>query len=434
MSTDTSPSELRDCGADRSSGASAAAQNGKDKEISLMDLLIVVAERKNIVLWITAAFIVLSLIICLVLPKRFTATVTLLPPQQGSSAGSALSSQLGNLGGIAALAGGGLGLKSPNDMYVAMFRSRTVENAMAEHFGLMKQYKTKYLSDAGKAFESHSKVDAGGKDGLIRISVDDPDPRRAAELANGYVDQFRNLSQHLAITEAAQRRLFFEQQLEQAKDSLATAEEALKQTQQTTGLILPDSQARALIEAAATLRAEIAAKEVEIQSMRTFATSENSQVMQAEQELNTLRGQLTKLGGAEETGDSGLLVPKGQVPVASLEYLRKVRDLKYYEAIFDILARQFEVAKLDEAKQGALIQVVDPAIPPDWRSFPPKRVLIVLLATVVGFVIGLLAALVMAGLQRARNDSEFGQKLKVLRDLLFTGGEEPPKRNVENLM
>jgi tyrosine-protein kinase Etk/Wzc len=417
MPTGTSLPELQEhAGAPPVS--STAGQVTTD-EISLMDLLIVVAERKKIVLWVTAVFAILSLIISLLLPKRFTATVTLLPPQQSSSTGAALSSQLGNLGSVAALAGGSLGLKSPNDMYVAMFRSRTVENAVAEHFGLMQQYKMKYLSDAGKAFESHSKVEAGAKDGLIRVSVDDLDPRRAAELANGYVDQFRNLSQHLAITEAAQRRLFFEQQLQQAKDNLAAAEEALKQTQQSTGFIQPDSQARALIEVAAALRAQIAAKQVEIQSMRTFATSENSQVVQAEQELSTLRGQLTQLGGSEETADSAFLVPKGKVPLASLEYLRKLRDLKYYETVFEILARQFEVAKLDEAKQGAVIQVVDPAIPPDWRSFPPKRVLIVLLATIAGFIVGLFVALIVAGLQRARNDSEFGRKLKILRDTLF---------------
>jgi uncharacterized protein involved in exopolysaccharide biosynthesis len=128
---------------------------------------------------------------------------------------------------------------------------------------------------------------------------------------------------------------------------------------------------------------------------------------------------LTQLGGSEETADSAFLVPKGKVPLASLEYLRKLRDLKYYETVFEILARQFEVAKLDEAKQGAVIQVVDPAIPPDWRSFPPKRVLIVLLATIAGFIVGLFVALIVAGLQRARNDSEFGRKLKILRDTLF---------------
>jgi len=124
-----------------------------------------------------------------------------------------------------------------------MLQSRTVEDAMVKHFGLMQEYRKRYLSDARKAFEGHATVDGSGKDGMIHISVEDHDPRRAAELANGYVDQFRDLSQHLAISEASQRRLFFQQELEQAKNNLANAEEALKQTELTTGVIQPDSQA-----------------------------------------------------------------------------------------------------------------------------------------------------------------------------------------------
>ncbi|MGC1423103.1 MAG: Wzz/FepE/Etk N-terminal domain-containing protein [Terracidiphilus sp.] len=425
MSTDTSPSELREH-ADPSSGASPAVQIRKDNEISLLDLLIVLAERKNIILGVTAVFAILAIIISLVLPKRYTATVTLLPPQQGSSIGAGLSSQLGSLGGMAALAGGSLGLKSPNDMYVALFKSRTVEDAMAERFGLMQEYHAKHLSDAGKLFEGHTKVDASGKDGLIRISVDDSDPQRAAMLANGYVDQFRNMSQHLAITEAAQRRLFFEQQLQQAKENLANAEEALKKTQESTGLIEPEGQAHALIESATALRAQIASKEVEIESMRTFATGENSQVVQAQQELESLRAQLAKLLGSNNPSDATLMLPKGRVPEAGLEYLRKFRDVKYYETMFDILARQFEAAKLDEAKQGALIQVVDPAVPPDWRSFP-RRGLIVIVATLVGFVFGIFVALGLGGFQRAKDVPEVSQKLNILRDVLSFRRRSVPK-------
>ena len=287
-------------------------------EISLVDLLIVLAERKRIILWVTAAFAILAIIISLLLPKRYTATATILPPQQNSSLGAALSSQLGNLGGMAALAGGGLGLKNPNDMYVGMLKSRTVEDAMVQRFNLIQEYHAKYSSDARKAFENHVTVDGSGKDTLIHISIEDRDPNRAAELANGYVDQFRHLSEHLAITEASQRRLFFEKQLEQAKDNLANAEEALKKTEQQTGLIQLDSQARALIESVAALRAQIAAKEVQIQSMRTFATSENSELVQAQQELDGLRTQLAKLGGSSNI-DSGLMVPKGKVPEAGLD-------------------------------------------------------------------------------------------------------------------
>jgi tyrosine-protein kinase Etk/Wzc len=383
------------------------------EEISLFDFLIVLAERRKLILAITIAFAVLSIVVSLLLPQRFTASVTLLPPQQNSSMSTALASQVGNLGGMAALAGTSLGIKNPNDMIVAMLKSRTVEDAMVQHFGLMNEYKDRFPSDARKDFESHVTVEGNGKDGLIHLSVEDRDPNRAAELANGYVDQFRNLSEHLAITEAAQRRVFFEKQLEQAKDNLVTAEEALKKTQQTTGLIQLDSQSRALIESAASLRAQITAREVQIQGMQTYATGENSELVQAERELNGLRAQLAKLGGSEDSSN-GILVPKGKVPAAGLAYIRSVRNVKYYETIFDILARQFEFAKLDEAKQGSQVQVVDAAIPPDKRSFP-KRSLIVLGSTLVGLLLGTFTALMQAALQNAKSDPETSAKLASLR-------------------
>ena len=417
MPTDASLSELQEH-AESSPVPPTAGRDTKDDEISLLDLLIVLAERKRIIFRVTAVFAILAIIVSLVLPKRYTATVTLLPPQQNSSMGAALASQLGNLGGMAALAGGSLGLKNPNDMFVGMLKSRTVEDAMVQHFGLMQEYDRKYLSDARKTFESRATIDGSGKDGLIHISVEDRDPQRAAELANGYVNQFRIQSQHLAITEASQRRLFFEQQLEQAKDNLAIAEEALKQTEQKTGLIQLDSQARALIESAASLRAQVAAKEVQIQGIRTYATGENAQLVEAQQELDSMRAQLAKLGGSEDSASGGLIVPKGQVPAAGLEYVRKLREVKYNETIFDILARQFEAAKLDEAKQGGLIQVVDPAVTPDRKS-SPKRTLIVVVATVCGFLLGVLWAFMAKALENAQNNPEDRERLAQLKTMLF---------------
>lgn len=384
------------------------------EEISLLDLLIVLAERWRMIIAVASASFLLALIISLVLPKRYTAVVTLLPPQQNSSVGAALSSQLGNLGGVAALAGSSLGIKNPNDMFVAMLKSRTVEDAMVQQFSLMKEYHDKYPSDARKDFEKHVTVDGSGKDGLIRISVEDRDPTHAAELANSYIDQFRKLSEHLAITEASQRRLFFERQLEQAKDNLANAEEAMKRTEQSSGVIQLDSQARALIESAASLRAEIAAKEVQIQGMQTYATGENAQLIQAQRELDVMRKQLAKLGGSGDNATDGLMMPQGMVPTAGLEYVRKLRDVKYYETIFDILARQFEIAKLDEAKQGALVQVIDPAITPDKKSFP-KRGLIVVAATMAGLFIGILFALFQISFMQMKTDPEMTKKLHRLR-------------------
>jgi uncharacterized protein involved in exopolysaccharide biosynthesis len=395
-----------------------ASVRAEEAEVLFLDLLIVLARRKSMILGITAGCAVLSIVVALLLPKSYTATLTILPPQQESSMGAALVSQLGSLGGMATLAGGSLGLKSPNDMYVAMFRSRTVEDAMVQHFNLKQEYHRRLESDARNTFEHMAAIDGDGKDGLIHISVQDRSPVRAAELANGYLDQFRTLSEHLAITEASQRRLFLQQQLEQTKDQLATAEEALKATEQKTGIIQLDSQARALIESAAALRAQIVAKEVEIESLRTYATSQNAQLIQAQQELEGLRAQLAKLGGSATGSDSGLMVPKGQVPEGSLAYARKLRDVKYYETIYEVLARQFEMAKLDEAREGSLIQAVDSAVPPDKRS-SPKRTLIVIVATAAGFFFAVFLAIFQASLECTSRNSAIQKKIQDLRTVLF---------------
>lgn len=396
-----------------------APHEEQDDEVSLLDLLIILARSKWFIIRITIGLGLTALIISLFLPKRYTALTTVLPPQQNSSLSSALMSQIGNLGSLGALAGSSMGLKNPNDMYVAMFKSRTVEDAMIQRFDLMKEYRQKYMSTARKAFESHATVDSGTKDNLIHISVEDKDPKRAAEMANAYVEEYRELSQHLAISEASQRRLFFEQQLEQAKDNLANAEEALKETQQKTGMIQLDSQARALIESAAGLRAQITAKEVQLQGMRTYGTSENADVVQTQQELESLRTQLAKLGGNADDSSAGLIMPKGQVPQAGIEYVRKLRDVKYNETIFEILARQFEMAKLDEAKEGALIQVVDPAIVPDYKS-SPKRGLITIAAAVAGLFIGIFVVLFREGLGRLRQNPEQRERLDILRKAIWT--------------
>src|SRR6185369_10930497 len=179
----------------------------------------------------------------------------------------------------------------PGDVYVSLFRSRTVEDAVIKRFGLLSRYRESRVTDAREEFEEHATVSLGLKDGLIRVSVKDRDPKIAAEIANGYVDELRKLSATLAITEASQRRLFFQQQLEEAKNSLVTAEIKMKNTQQSTGLVQIDSQARALIESAAALRAQVVAKQVQIQAMRSFATEENPELVTAKQQLAALEVQ-----------------------------------------------------------------------------------------------------------------------------------------------
>lgn len=424
MATETHFTELHE----RAHADYAPDDTGREtrrKELSFLDILVVLADHRRVIFWIAAIAVLAAIPVTLLLPKRYTATVTVLPPRQESSLGAMLESQLGSMGGssqlgglagMAALAGSSLGLKSSNSRYVGMFRSRVVEDAVIQQFGLMKEYDDKYLSDARRSFERRTTVDGNAKDGMLHISVEDRDPQRAAAIANAYVDNFRKLSEHLAVSDAAQRRDFFQRQLEQAKDNLANAEEALKTTELKTGIIEVNSQARALIETVANLRAQIAAREMIIQGMQSYATGQNAQVVQAEQELGSLRAQLAKLGGDQDT-DEGLIVPKGKVPEAALEYVRRLRDVKYYETIFEVLARQFELAKLDEAKQGAMVQVVDPAVVPDKRSFP-KRSLIVLGAALGGLMLGIATAFAIAGLQRMKEDPETALKLERISGII----------------
>jgi tyrosine-protein kinase Etk/Wzc len=391
--------------------------SGPAPDFTFLDLILVLLRRWRFILYFTAIATSLAAAISFVLPKEYTATVIILPPQQNSSLSSTLAMQLAGLGAMSGLTGSGLGLKSLNDMYVAMLKSRSVEDAVIEHFGLMQEYRKKYHVDARKTLERHAEIEGSTKDGLIRVSIENPDPQRAAQIANGYVEQFRILSQHLAITEASQRRVIFEQQLEKTKNDLSNAEESLKQTELTTGMVQLDSQARAMIEAAARLRAEVVAKEVQVESMRSYAGDENPALIAAQGELANLRQQFAQLVGSSGSASGDLFLPKGQVPQAGLDYVRKLRDVKYYEAIFDILARQLELAKLDEAKEGAFIQVVEAAVPPEKKSFP-KRLWITLGAMAVGLTVGTLFVLFEAGLVRMRKDPAKREKLDEIRQVV----------------
>jgi tyrosine-protein kinase Etk/Wzc len=391
-------------------------QKPADEEISLLDLLIVIVTRRRLILCVAFCAVLVGLIISLLLPVKYTASTAILPPQQNSSAGAALMSQLGGLGSIASLGGGALGLKNPNDLQVAMLKSRTVEDAMIDRFHLQERYHAKHKSDARKKFEKIAGVDNGSKDGLIRVTITDHDAQYATEMANGYVEEFKKFSATLAVTEASQRRLFFEQQLSQAKDNLATAEEDLKRTEEKTGLIQLDAQTRAAIQLVAELRAQIAAKQVEISAMRSFATAENPALQIAEQQLEGLRLQEQKMGAASENSPNQL-VPKGNIQESGIEYVRKLRDVKYYETIFDLLARQYEVAKVDEARQGSVVQIVDRAIVPDRRS-SPQRTLIILGAAVCGILLGIVWALIAEGLVRLSNNPAERWRLERLRALV----------------
>lgn len=354
--------------------AGSAADRKSDSEIDLLSIAITVARYKRTWLTFTLTCTVLAVVISFILPKAYTASTTILPPQQSQSTANVL---MGQIGALAGMSGKDLGLKNPGDLYAAMLKTERIEDALVRRFDLQRVYHARKLIDARKTLESRTSV-TSRKEGLITISVEDRDPKRASDLANAYSEELSKLNQDLAVTEASQRRLFFEKQLQTAKESLADAEVALKRTQEKTGLIQMDAQAKAIIESVANVKAQVAAKEVEIQAMRSFATEHNPALIMAEQQLAGLRAQLARLE-YQQNRQGDIQLPTANVPGAGLEYVRRVRDVKYHETIFELLAKQFEAAKLDEVKNSGVVQVVDPATIPERRS-SPKRPLIVLFA------------------------------------------------------
>lgn len=393
----------------------------EQEELTFLDVLIIVTQRKKLVGVLTAFCTGIALVLAFVLPQSYTATVTILPPQGNTSMSTMLASQLAGMGSaVSGMAGTMLGMKNVNDMYVSMLKSRTVEDAVIQRYGLQSEYRKTYLAETRKALEHHAKIDGSTKDGLIRLNFSDRNPNRASEIANGYVEQFKDLSEHLAITEASQRRVVFENQLEKTKADLENADEALKRTQLSTGMVQVDGQARAMIDSAARLRAQIVAKEVQIEAMRSYAGDENPALTQAQTELDGLKAQFDKLVGSKGGSADDVFLPKGEVPQAGLEYVRRLRDVKYYEAIFDVLAKQLELAKLDEAREGAFIQVVDPAVPPEQKSFP-KRGLFTLAGLAVGFTSGIMLALLQGGLARMEHNPVTKDKLDLLKRSIWSG-------------
>lgn len=393
--------------------AIAANQDG----IDILEMLLLLAQNLRLVALIIFLALLLGVTLAFLLHPTFTASATILPPQQQTSSASVLMGQLSTLAGMGGGGASVFGLKNPADMYIGILQSRTIADELIAKFHLKDSFKTKTMEDTRAALKRHVTFETG-KDSLIRVSVKDTNPNFASELANGYVDALYRMNSTLVVTEAAQRRLFFDQQLAEEKGALAEAEESLRNTQQKTGLILLTGQAQSIIQSIAQTRAEIASREVQLQAMRTFATEENPNAIRVEQEIVSLRSHLADLENSQRAMQPGnIQVPAGQVPEAALEYSRKLRELKYHETLFDLLSKQYEAARIDEAKSAPVIQVIDHAVPPDKKSGPPRK-LLVLGAAFLGFCVACLWTLAEEKLRRMEQVPEQAQKLQQLRSAL----------------
>ncbi len=385
--------------------------------MSLIEVLTQLAYGKVLILKVTGAAVLLGLIVAFVLPVRYTATTRIMPPQQTQSTAAMLMNQLTGLGGssLAAMAGSGLGLKNPNDIYIGLLTSRPIADVIIQKFGLQKEYRAKDMTAARKKLTGYTEV-TSEKSGFIAISVTDKDKKRVAEMANTYTDELRTLTKTLALTEASQRRLFYEDQLKQSKEALLAAALAFQQVQQQKGLIQLDAQAKAMIEGLATIRAQVAAKRVEVQALRSYSTEQNPEVQLAEKELASLQSEETQLEQANHgSGIAGLGL--GNVPSAGLEYLRAQHELVFQQALYDMLMKQYEAAKLDESKDAAVIQVVEPAIEPDRKS-SPKRALIIVLFTFAGIFTGCLLVLLRGWKKIVQSDPDAAMQLERLKHAL----------------
>ncbi|MGQ0711974.1 MAG: Wzz/FepE/Etk N-terminal domain-containing protein [Rhodoferax sp.] len=373
-----------------------------DDEISLLDLLQVVAENLRLLVLGPVLVGLLALGGSYLVAPTFTATTRFMPPQQQQSAAASLVAGLGALGGLA----GAAGLKNPADQYVALLKSQSVGTAMVERFALMERYESKLRIDALKQLEQNSRI-ASGKDGLISIEVDDHTPALAADMANAYVEELHKLLARLAVTEAQQRRVFFEKQLTQAKEQMTQAERALR----ATGVSGSDlkSQPQAAISAVAQLQAQVAAQEVKLGSMRGYLAESAPDFRQAQTELASLRSQLSKLESSSALDAAG--APAG---AGAADYVARFREFKYYETLFELFAKQYELAKVDEAREGAVIQVVDAAVAPERKSKPKRSLMAVIAALGTGFAL-LLYVFVRQAWRRAQGDPVAAEKLALLR-------------------
>lgn len=344
-----------------------------EEEIQVIDILIVLAKHKKAIIGTAIAAALISAGVSLALPNVYKATARLLPPQQNQSSALALLSQFG---GVASAAAGAAGLKNPNDLYIGMLKSRTVADRLVAQFDLKKVYETDLQVAARNKLEANSSI-TSGKDGLITIEVEDKDPKRVAPLANAYVNELLRLTKVLAVTEASQRRVFYERQLEAAKDNLAKAEMTLKSTIDARGVISVDAESRAILETVGVLKAQISAKEIQLSSLRAFVTAENPDYRRAEEELSGLRTELSRLENGR--GGEGMNSQKQ----GGLESVKVLREVKYQQMLYQLLAKQYEAARIDEAKDPSVVQVLDSAVEPERKS-KPMRAVIVLLSTVIG--------------------------------------------------
>ena len=305
------------------------------------------------------------------------------------------------------MAGSNFGIRNSLDMYVAILRSQTVTNQVISKLHLRAYYNNKPLYETRLRLNKNIRIDANKQSGLITISASDRSPDMAAKIANEEILALSNVLNHLTVTDAQKRKLFFANEISKIKIAIAEDDKRFRALSASGGLPITAALADSNVRSTATLQAQINAKEVEISELQAFATNANPQAVRLRTELAALRAQLHRL----QLGGSSLqkASPTGEAAVGML------RDLQTQQALLKIMAKQYEVAKIDEAREGPLLQEIQPAHPPEHKSWP-KRALIVVFSTLFGLVTGLIIAIARDSLRRVSLDLNHAADMRNLRD------------------
>jgi tyrosine-protein kinase Etk/Wzc len=354
----------------------------EESSVDLIALFHTFRRGKRTIVIASLGALAIATVVALLLPPGYTSSTSFVPPSLGNS--NSMASMVA--GQLSAMGAGELlgGVKSPGDLYAGILKSRSISSELVKRFDLMRLYRVNKESKAESILASNTDVTADIKSSIVTVEVTAKSPTLAHDLASAYMDALRETNGRLALSQSSQRRLFFEQQLAKEKDDLEDAEVELKRTEEQSGLIAPAGQTEAEIRTIAQTQAEIAVREVQLAALRDSATEQNPEVVRLRSEIGDLQGQLSRLQrGSNNT--STATIPTSKVPEIQLEYVRKEREVKYHEALFDILSRQYEAARLDEAREAPVLQVLDPASYPDTKS-SPKRLFIMLFGLGVGFV------------------------------------------------
>lgn len=352
---------------------------------SLLDFMEVIARNRRMIVGVTVAVAILSVICSVLLPNVYTARTLILPAQEDKGVTNAMLAQLG---GLAGFAGGAIGGISTADLYVSLLKSDAVKDPIIDRFKLMDVYRKRYRTDTSKDLDKNVSVVAGKKDGIITVMVDDRDPKRAADMANAYADELSRLVIRLNVSGAGQNRAFLEERLSRAKADLAKAGDELKSFQSTHKTINLTEQATASIAGIARMRAELASSEVQLNTLRRTYTESSQEVKNMAMTVAQLRGQVARLEGS---GNGGALPTMGAAPALGEEYLRLMRQFKIQENMVELLTKQYEMSRINEAKDVAPFQVIQKARQPERKSKPARAKIVLTTSTFAFFGAVLLA-------------------------------------------